>query len=442
MTELSPADVLLRLARGEKLDRADLRGVNLARATLSGASLGRADLEGADLRGADLTGANLTNASLREANLSDANLREAKLESADLERANLQRAVLIGADLTRANLEGANLGDANLAGARMRRSQLADANLAGADLRDATRMHADLAGAVLERVKAAGADFNNANLRGALLVDGNFTRASFNDASLIEVKARAAKLGGAALVKADLSRADLSETDFRLADLRRARLTGATLRGARLTGAKVAGLIGTGAALDAGLEAAFLDPSPEGDGAARPSEGEIPFLLSGFVAGEIGGAKNRRYFGRGDILRDATLAFDGGAHVEVDSLFENCVITLGPGAELVIGRAGVLAGCQINGSGDVTVHGHFFQRRSPGIVGVRTLRVTSQGALVASVEQHEATTRFAFEKGSRLRLRIARHGAHDTGQDRNKDKETNSDDRRPRRRHNRAKLGV
>jgi hypothetical protein len=98
-----------------------------------------------------------------------------------------------------------------------------------------------------------------------------------------------------------------------------------------LTGAKVAGLIGTGAALDPGLEAAFLDPSPEGDGAARLNAGEIPFLLSGFVAGEIGGGKNRRYFGRGDILRDATLAFDGGARVEVDSLFENCLITLGPG---------------------------------------------------------------------------------------------------------------
>jgi hypothetical protein len=39
-------------------------------------------------------------------------------------------------------------------------------------------------------------------------------------------------------------------------------------------------------------------------------------------------------------------------------------------------------------------------------VGPRALTVTSKAGLVASVEQSEALTKFAFERGSRLRLRI------------------------------------
>ena len=56
----------------------------------------------------------------------------------------------------------------------------------------------------------------------------------------------------------------------------------------------------------------------------------------------------------------------------------------------------------------ITVHGQFFEHESPGIVGPRELLVSKGGALVASVKQNEALTRFAFERGSRLRVKIVR----------------------------------
>jgi len=96
------------------------------------------------------------------------------------------------------------------------------------------------------------------------------------------------------------------------------------------------------------------------------------------------------------------------ARVEIDSLFQNCAINLGDGTELVVGESGVLADCQIFGGGSVTVHGHFFERESPGIVGPRELVVSGKGALVASVQQSPELTKFAFERGSRLRVKILR----------------------------------
>src|SRR5205814_5265652 len=160
-------------------------------------------------------------------------------------------------------------------------------------------------------------DFSASNLRAAVLSDGDFTRAVFTDASLVEVKATGAKLGAANLHKADLTKANLTNAELSQADLRRARLTGATLTGACLTGAKVAGLVGTGAPL-VDVQAAFLDASPEGDDAARVSDGEVMFLLSGFRAGELRpGSSAARYFGRGDVLRDARLELDAGARVDI-----------------------------------------------------------------------------------------------------------------------------
>jgi uncharacterized protein YjbI with pentapeptide repeats len=240
-----------------------------------------------------------------------------------------------------------------------------------------------------------------------VLSDGDFTRAVFTDASLTEARANGAKLGAATLHKTDLTKANLSNAELSQADMRRARLTGAILNGACLTGAKVAGLVGTGAPL-VDVQAAFLDASPEGDDAARVSDGEVAFLLSGFRSGEIrpSSAKLRRYFGQGDVLRDARLEFDEGARVEIDSLFENCSIRLGKGTELVVGRSGILSHCEIAGGGDITVHGQFFERASPGILGARILRVTSRGAMVASVEQTDTPTQFAFERGCRLRVKI------------------------------------
>src|SRR6185436_16803911 len=112
-----------------------------------------------------------------------------------------------------------------------------------------------------------------------------------------------------------------------------------------------------------------------------------------------------RYFGKGDVLKNASLQFDQGASVEIDSFFENCSIALGEGTELVLGKEGVLADCTISGGGRITIHGKFFERESPGIVGPRELTVSREGAVVASVAQGPST-RFSFHKGCQLRMKI------------------------------------
>jgi hypothetical protein len=86
-------------------------------------------------------------------------------------------------------------------------------------------------------------------------------------------------------------------------------------------------------------------------------------------------------------------------------VFENCTIALGQGAELVIAESGVLADCTISGDGNITVHGKFFERESPGIVGPKRLIVSSGAALVSAVQQTEGTA-FVFEPGCSLRMKI------------------------------------
>jgi uncharacterized protein YjbI with pentapeptide repeats len=348
MGELTRDQVLQKLRKNDKLERADLRGLDLSHAAMSGAALSRADLEGANLEAAVLRKASLKNANLREAFLAGADLQDANLENADLEGAKLERANLSGANLSRANLDGANLSGANLSGARLSFAQVSSANLTGADLRNAVLTHANFEESTLGAVKAGQADLRAANLRGATLT------------------------------KADL------------------------------TGAKVAGLIGTGSPLGDVL-VSWLDTSEAGDGTGRITNGEIPGLLTGLrTQPEATAPASRRYFGHGDVLKNATLDFEPGAHVQIDSLFENCAINLGEGTELVLGETGVLADCHIAGAGSITVHGQFFERESPGIVGPRELVVSSAGAVVASVKQNEALTRFAFERGSRLRVKIVK----------------------------------
>ena len=100
------------------------------------------------------------------------------------------------------------------------------------------------------------------------------------------------------------------------------------------------------------------------------------------------------------------MSFDDGASVEIESLFEQCTIALGRGTELVVGAEGVLAGCQISGAGNITIHGKFFESNSPGIVGASQLVVSSGGALVGAVEQPQEMTKFAFEPGCRLRMKL------------------------------------
>ena len=72
MPEMTRDQVLQRLRKGEKLERADLRGLDLSKASLAGAALARADLEGANLEGARLPGVrNLTQEQLDVANGDD-----------------------------------------------------------------------------------------------------------------------------------------------------------------------------------------------------------------------------------------------------------------------------------------------------------------------------------------------------------------------------------
>ena len=51
----------------------------------------------------------------------------------------------------------------------------------------------------------------------------------------------------------------------------------------------------------------------------------------------------------------------------------------GDGTELVVGKDGVLSGCQITGAGNITINGKFFERESPGIVGAHQLVVSDGG---------------------------------------------------------------
>jgi hypothetical protein len=90
----------------------------------------------------------------------------------------------------------------------------------------------------------------------------------------------------------------------------------------------------------------------------------------------------------------------------------DCRIDLGDHSELVVGKSGVLADCTIRGNGRIVVHGRFFEGSAPGIVGPSELVVSQSGVLVAAVEHGLESTRFAFERGSRLRMKVVKstHG--------------------------------
>jgi hypothetical protein len=158
-------------------------------------------------------------------------------------------------------------------------------------------------------------------------------------------------------------------------------------------------VLGTGAPIQ-GLRAEWVDTSAEGTGTKKVTGADVAALLSGQAATQ------KRYFGRGDVLRNAHLEFDSGASVEIESLFEQCTIALGNDAELVIGRSGVLSGCQIRGAGKITIHGKFVERDAPGIHGPTQLVVSSCGSLIGAVEQAAEMTRFGFEPGCMLRMKI------------------------------------
>ena len=295
-----------------------------------------------------------------------ADLSHANLDNADLEGANLERADLAGANMSRANSEGANLTGANLTGAKLTYAQLGSASLGGADLSLAVISHAELEECDLSGAKLKKADLSNSNLRGANIEEADFTEAGLSNAQLSDTRGSRAKFIKASLLKADLTNAVLTAADLSSADARDANLSRANLAGATLTGAKVAGLISAKASFQ-DVKAEWLDASAEGDGSRRiPREKVLSVLGKEGPIEPSEGQANRRYFGRGDVLRSATLEFDAGAMVEIESLFEQCSISLGKGTELVVGSGGVLADCQIRGAGNITINGHFFERQSPG----------------------------------------------------------------------------
>jgi uncharacterized protein YjbI with pentapeptide repeats len=356
MPDLTAEAVLGKIKNGGKIERADLRGLALPKATLEGVSFRRCELDGANFEGGRLARAVFKNASLREAFFASADLSQANLENADLEGANLRGAILRGANFNRANLEGANLQGADLTGARLTHAQLEAAKLGGANLTKA----------LLERADLADAD-----------------------------------LSGAQLGKADFTRASLSGADLTEADLRGACLVGATLDDATLTGARVHGVVGTGEPI-ADLHADWVDAGA--DAVEKLTDAaSVMAMLSGRAAAAPAG---QRFFGPGDVLRNANLEFGSGGAVHIESLFEGCTIALGEGTQLVIGKSGALAGCQIVGPGRLTIHGRFVERESPGITGVTEVVVSASGSLVGAVEQPAQLTRFAFEPGCVLRTKI------------------------------------
>ena len=76
------------------------------------------------------------------------------------------------------------------------------------------------------------------------------------------------------------------------------------------------------------------------------------------------------------------------------------------GTELIIGKNGVMRGCQVRGGGKLIVNGTFIERASPGLDGISELVVSSEGSIVSALAQPPDHTRFAFEPGCILRMKI------------------------------------
>ncbi|MGH9958566.1 MAG: hypothetical protein ACREBC_15775, partial [Pyrinomonadaceae bacterium] len=121
----------------------------------------------------------------------------------------------------------------------------------------------------------------------------------------------------------------------------------------------------------------------------------------------VSSAGAKRFFGKGDVLRNATLEFGDKSLVEVESRFENCSIALGTGAVLTLGKHGILEGCQVVGFGEIVIQGQFKESgKEPGIVGPKRLTVRKDGVVSCSVQQPPELTEFSFERGCSLRMKI------------------------------------
>ena len=299
----------------------------------------------------------------------------------------MPKALLEGVSFRRCDLDGANLEGARLAKALFKNASLREAFLAGADLREANLESADLEGANLQGANLVGANLNRANLEGA-----NLQGADLAGARLTHAKLDSAKLGGANLVGAQLSHADLTDGDLSTAKLDEADLTNADLTDANLEEASL-------------VRAKMRDARSAG---RQPQERQPHRALD---APGLTRARGPR--GLQALLRQGRRAAQRGAGVRLGRLGGDReplrAVHHRPGRRAPSSswaRAGTLSGCQIRGAGKITIHGKFVERESPGITGATQLVVTSGGSLIGAVEQPPEHTRFAFEPGCMLRMKI------------------------------------
>jgi len=422
MGDYSRVQVIEKVRAGEPLERADLRHAKLGQAELKNARMRRADLEGANLEAAMMQKANLASACLRDAYMVGANLEGASLKKADLEGANLKGANLTKADLSRANLEGANLEGAKLNGARLTSAQLEQANLGGAELVGAELTNADMHGSYLGGTKLVKADLRFAKMDGANLEEADLSHANLIESNLRKAYCDGARFTSALLERALLDHSALNKVDFQNADLRGSSLREAQVKGSNLTGAKLAGMDATPEQL-AEVQAEWVDFSTKTNEVKVQGDELVsyftklksgapvlpPDMLETFVNTGAASDTGNRYFGEGDVLRNAALEFGEKAQVMIQSRFENCTITLVEGAKLTIGHKGALNGCSIEGAGDIVVQGSFCKEGdAPAILGAKRLVVGNSGSIIGTVEQHPDLTHFGFERGCKMDLKIVR----------------------------------
>lgn len=407
MSKVTLEELQELVRNGENLSRIDLRERILGEAKLDQANFQRADLEGANLERADLRKATLKASNLREAFLAEANLEGANLENADLEGANLAGANLRGANLSRANLEGANLTNAILENAQLSNAILHSAVLEGTRISGATMINANLEEAFIGHLEASDANFSRANLCNTRIEGNNFRQCDFQEATFRNAMINKNSLIGNRFYRCDLQASHIINSNLEGCDLRFLNISKAIFEGVNTTGTSTFGISGEPSKVE-GLTCEWCDQSEYGD--------QSRILKGNDAINSFGGQQPQhqqrkqddqvRYFGHGDILKNATLHFDSLAKVEIDSMFENCKIHLADGARLTVGNRGFLNNCQIFGGGNVAVNGVLFEKDGPAVNEVRELKVGSQGTLVSTVKQHPDQTRFLFEKGSRLQLRV------------------------------------
>ena len=406
-------EILEKVRKGASLERADLRNLSLCGISIDAANLTRADLEGTNLEGASLRKANLASASLRDAFLVGANLEGANLQKADLEGATLDGVNLQNADLSGANLTGASLEGALLNGARLKSCQLEGANLGGARL-----LGAEMDGAELSRAYLGGAKLVKTDLGNSCLDRANLEASDLSDANLAGSRARNLYGESGSFSRAIFEGTNLEEcvftgADLSFADLRGTSVRGASFDGARMTGAKLAGADLLPDQLHS-IVADWVDFSTHTDevrveGAlARDFVSRMRSAAFSPISAAVSSAgQPKRFFGKGDVLRHATLEFGEDSMVEVESRLEECSIALKEGARLIIGPDGVLEGCRIVGAGEIVVHGSFAEKGgSPAIVGPKSFVVGRSGFVSGTVKQGAQLTQFGFEPGAVLRLRI------------------------------------